>query len=78
MPRTRKARNGAQSAPLQLTCDGAGSLSVKYLVAEAILAYLDEYGSIPRRPYSHNAFRAVYSDHQPILFKFAVGATNDD
>ena len=32
----------------------------------------------PGAPYDHNAFRAVYSDHHPIVFRLNVPATDDD
>ena len=35
-------------------------------------------GPYPGEPYDHNAFRAVYSDHHPIVFHLTVPAADDD
>lgn len=32
----------------------------------------------PGAPYNHNAFRAVYSDHHPVVFRFTIPAVDDD
>lgn len=32
----------------------------------------------PGAPYNHNAFRAVYSDHHPVVFHLTVPAADDD
>ncbi len=35
-------------------------------------------GPYPGAPYNHNAFRAVYSDHHPVVFQLTVPAADDD
>ncbi|MGZ0166296.1 MAG: endonuclease/exonuclease/phosphatase family protein [Planctomycetales bacterium] len=35
-------------------------------------------GPYPGSPYNHNAFRAAYSDHHPVVFRLTIPAADDD
>jgi endonuclease/exonuclease/phosphatase family metal-dependent hydrolase len=35
-------------------------------------------GPYPGAPYNHNAFRAAYSDHHPVVFRLTIPAADDD
>lgn len=35
-------------------------------------------GTYPGEPYEHDRFRAVYSDHDPVVFRLSVPDKDDD
>ncbi len=40
--------------------------------------FLSHTGPYPGDPYNHNAFRAAYTDHHPIVFQLIPTGTDDD
>ena len=35
-------------------------------------------GAYPGEPYQHNEFRALFSDHNPVVFKLTIPREDDD
>ena len=40
--------------------------------------HLIHTGPYPGDPYNHNAFRAAYSDHHPIVYQLTLTGADDD
>jgi len=57
---------------------GFGFISMNFVETMADSWAATHTDPFPGNPYEHNAFRAAYSDHNPVIFTLVVPALDDD
>lgn len=62
----------------KLEINTAQGMTVINLIEEMRQRWPANHGPFPGDPYSHDAFRTLYSDHHPVLFAIRTGGPDDD